>query len=280
VKRVAGGWVSTGASWHYDAQRYARVAAHRSAEQQSIRDYAATSGCRMEFLRHQLDDPEAQPCGRCDRCTGRLLDPSVSEASLAAAQSALGKTGVELAPKKLWPTGMSALQVPLSGKLRSPPEPGRALCRLSDVGWGTRLRALLAAPDAEVPEDVFSAVVRVLADWSWQERPSQIAWVPSHEHPVLVESLSRRLAQVGRMHLVGPLARVREVPGNAARSNSAQRLRSVYNSLSAEGMQLQAAPLLLVDARTDTGWTFCEATRVLREAGAAAVLPLALALDA
>jgi ATP-dependent DNA helicase RecQ len=280
VKRVAGGWVATGSDWRYDAQRYARVAANRSAEQQSIRDYAATSGCRMEFLRRQLDDPAAAPCGRCDRCTGVLLDASTSEASLAAAQSALGKTGVELAPKKLWPTGMSALKVPLSGKLRTPPEPGRALCRLSDVGWGTRLRSLLAAPDGEVPEDVLRAVVNVLAEWNWVTRPTQIAWIPSQEHPILVKSLSQRLAQVGRMQLVGPLTRVRDVPNSAARSNSAQRLRAVYNSLSAEGLPLEAAPLLLVDSRTDTGWTFCEATRVLREAGAAAVLPLALALDA
>jgi ATP-dependent DNA helicase RecQ len=41
---------------------------------------------------------------------------------------------------------------------------------------------------------------------------------------------------------------------------------------------LAGAPVLLVDDRTDSGWTFTEATRVLREAGADAVLPLALAI--
>jgi ATP-dependent DNA helicase RecQ len=280
VKRVAGGWIASGCDWHYDAARYARVAADRRSEQQSIRDYAATSGCRMEFLRRQLDDPEAAPCGRCDRCTGVMLDASTSEASLTAAQAALGKPGVELAPKKLWPTGMSALNVPLSGKLRTPPEPGRALCRLSDVGWGTRLRSLLAGPDGDIPEDVFRAVVSVLAEWSWAERPTQLAWLPSRKHPRLIASLGERLAKVGRLHPVGALECVRELPNSAARSNSAQRLRDVYNAFSAQGLQLQAAPLLLLDDRTDTGWTFCEATRVLREAGSGPVLPFALALDA
>ena len=32
------------------------------------------TGCRMEFLRRELDDPEAAACGRCDNCTGRPLD--------------------------------------------------------------------------------------------------------------------------------------------------------------------------------------------------------------
>ena len=83
VRRVQGGWTSTGRPWAYDADRYARVAADRAAEQQAMRDYAATEGCRMEFLRRQLDDPDvtgpgSAPCGRCDRCTGVPLDESVT----------------------------------------------------------------------------------------------------------------------------------------------------------------------------------------------------------
>ncbi|HET8933436.1 MAG TPA: RecQ family ATP-dependent DNA helicase [Polyangiales bacterium] len=280
VKRVAGGWIATGADWSYDAQRYDRVAAARRSEQQAIRDYAATSGCRMQFLRQQLDDPEATACGRCDRCTGLTLSAATSEASLAAAHAMLAKPGVELPTKKLWPTGMATLDVPLSGKLRTPPAAGRALCRLSDIGWGPRVRELLAASDGDVPQDLFQAVVRVLAEWDWQTRPGQVAWIPSRKHPRLVTSLGERLAQVGRMQCVGALKRVREVPSGAGRSNSAQRLRAIYNTLSAEGLQLQAAPLLLVDVRSDTGWTFCEAARVLSAAGSGPVLPFALALDA
>ncbi|MGB8652708.1 MAG: RecQ family ATP-dependent DNA helicase, partial [Mycobacteriales bacterium] len=70
VRRVQGGWTATGQPWAYDAARYAQVAADRAAEQQAMRDYVATDGCRMAFLRRQLDDPAAAPCGRCDRCLG------------------------------------------------------------------------------------------------------------------------------------------------------------------------------------------------------------------
>jgi ATP-dependent DNA helicase RecQ len=244
-----------------------------------MRAYVTKPGCRMAYLRAQLDDPEASPCGRCDRCTGVELSTHVSESSLAAAQTALGKLGIELPPKKLWPTGMSALGVPLTGKLRTPHEPGRALSRLSDLGWGTRLRALFSAPDADIPEDVFRAVVELLAAWKWDTRPTQVVWVPSDEHPQLVAGLATRIARVGRLRAVGPLRRVRESTG-AARSNSAQRLKAVYGAFTAEALELDQGPLLLVDARTESGWTMTEATRVLREAGSGPVLPLVLAVDA
>ncbi|MCW2585229.1 MAG: recombinase RecQ, partial [Frankiales bacterium] len=86
VRRVRGGWTATGQPWAYDAERYAQVAADRAAEQQAMRDYVATAGCRMEFLRHQLDDPAATACGRCDRCLGTPQALGVSADALAAAQ--------------------------------------------------------------------------------------------------------------------------------------------------------------------------------------------------
>jgi ATP-dependent DNA helicase RecQ len=280
VKRVSGGWIATSQPYRYDAQRYTRVAAERRTEQQAVRDYVATPGCRMEFLRRQLDDVAAAPCGRCDRCTNTPLPDAIGGETLQAAQLALGKVGVELAPKKLWPTGMAALHVPLSGKLRTPPEPGRALCRLSDIGWGPRLRQLFAEPDTEIPDDVFRAAVSVLAGWGWQQRPAQVVWIPSRARPKLVASLAAQLARIGRLELAGPLERRRDEPASTARSNSAQRLKIVYNAFSADGLSLSDAPLLLIDDRSDSGWTLVEATRVLRAAGCGPVLPFVLALEA
>ena len=287
VRRVQGGWTATGRPWSYDADRYARVAADRAAEQQAMRDYAATEGCRMEFLRRQLDDPDVPgpgtaPCGRCDRCTGAPLDVEVSPAALQAAQAALGRPGVEVEPRKLWPTGMSAVGVALSGRIPADRQAasGRALGRLSDIGWGTRLRAVLAADDAPVPDDVFGAVVQVLAGWGWEERPVGVVALPSRTRPALVGSLAARLASIGRLPLLGTLERTRDEPASA-RSNSAQRLRAVAGSLCVPAdLVLDGGPVLLVDDVVDTGWTLTEAARLLRDAGSGPVLPLVLALDA
>ena len=107
VRRVSGGWAATGQAWAYDADRYARVAAERSREQQAMLGYVATSGCRMEYLRRELDDPAAQPCGRCDNCTGAALADAVSAAGAAAASDRLLRPGVEITPRRMWPTGMA-----------------------------------------------------------------------------------------------------------------------------------------------------------------------------
>ena len=279
VRRVRGGWLATGEPWVYDSERYARVAAGRTAEQQAMRDYATAQTCRMEFLRKQLDDIEAAPCGRCDTCTGRPRSTDVDRATLAAAQAMLGKPGVEVEPRRLWPTGMSEVKGKIPASLQA--ETGRALGRLSDIGWGGRLREIFAGPDGEIGDDVVRAVIQVLAGWDWAQRPAGIVLVPSRSRPRLIRSLATRLAELGRLPIFGELERLRETPASTGRSNSAQRLRAVHGAFAVPSdMILAGEPVLLIDDRTDTRWTLTECTRVLRDAGAGQVLPLVLALDA
>src|SRR4051812_23994183 len=127
VKRVRGGWESTGQSWSYDAERYDRIGEARAVEQQAVLDYLGTTGCRMEFLLRQLDDPHASPCGRCDNCTGERPSAEVSSGAATVARERLLRPGVDVAPRKQWPTGMAAIGVSLSGKIAvgEAAEPGR-----------------------------------------------------------------------------------------------------------------------------------------------------------
>ncbi len=209
VRRVSGGWAATGQDWVYDADRYARVAAERAREQQAMLGYIATDGCRMEYLRRELDDPEAAPCGRCDNCTGRHWPAAVSEAGTTAARDRLLRPGVEITPRRMWPTGMAELGIEVSGKIGPDlaAEPGRALGRLTDLGWGPRLRAMLAdeSGDGPVPDDFIAAVVKVLAAWDWDQRPAGVVTLPSRTRPQLVESLGHRIAEIGRIPYLGGL---------------------------------------------------------------------------
>lgn len=301
VQRVKGGWISTGRPWAYDAERYAWVARQRQTEQQAMREYATTTGCRMEFLRRQLDDEEAVPCGRCDNCAGARFTDAVSSHSLDVARGELGRAGVEVEPRRMWPTGLAAVGVDLKGRIPAGEQAstGRALGRLSDIGWGNRLRPMLTpqTPDGPVPDDVAKAVVDVLADWAkgpggWasgaadaQARPVGVVTMPSHTRPQLIQSLGSRIAEIGRMPLLGSLE---YAPGtdtsHASRSNSAQRLRALDGTLTvpaalAEALAEAGGPVLLVDDLTDSGWTLAVASRMLRRAGAGGVLPLVLAVQ-
>jgi ATP-dependent DNA helicase RecQ len=286
VRRVTGGWTTTGEPWIYDADRYARVAAERASEQQAMLGYITTTGCRMEYLRRQLDDPAAAPCGRCDNCTHRPWPDSVAETAASAARDHLLRPGIEIQPRKMWPTGMRELGIDVAGKISAEvsAEPGRALGRLTDLGWGPRLRGLLGgevAADDPVPDDVLAAVVNVLAAWNWTQRPAAVVALPSSTRPRLVASLAAQLARIGRIPHLGTL----EYAGRASparQHNSAQRLRALWNAVVVpEAIRAELAretgPVLLVDDVIETGWTMTVASMRLREAGACSVLPLVLA---
>lgn len=278
VRRVRGGWVSTGQPWSYDAERYERIEAARRVERQAVLDYLATDGCRMEFLLRQLDDPHAAPCGRCDNCTGQRPSEEVSDVAASAARERLLRPGVEVEPRKMWPTGMAAAGVSLSGKIPAGElaATGRALGRLTDIGWGNRLRSLFAEADQEIPEDVFAACVKVLSAWKWAERPVGVVTVGSRSRPALVGSFGQRISTVGRLPLLGQVWL-----GEAARrANSAQRLAGLVREIDVPELSGVDGPVLLVDDQVDTGWTMTVAARLLRRAGASAVLPFALAVTA
>jgi ATP-dependent DNA helicase RecQ len=312
VRRVAGGWEATGRSWDYDAGRYARVAAERSREQQAMLGYITAATCRMEYLRRELDDPAAAPCGRCDNCTQRPWSEVVSGEGTAAASDRLLRPGTAIVPRKMWPSGMKELGIDVSGKIPAElsAEPGRALGGLTDLGWGPRLRSVLAddAADEPVPEELVTALVKVLAGWDWAERPAGVIALPSRTRPHLIRSLGERISEIGRLPYLGTLeyaapaavtapARLADgscqpdsgqqpadsQPGSGRQHNSAHRLAALWQSLAVPEQAASAVaglggPVLLVDDRLETGWTMTVAASLLREAGAAAVLPLVLAV--
>jgi len=308
VRRVTGGWTATGRAWAYDADRYARVSAERAREQQAMLGYITATTCRMEYLRRELDDPAAAPCGRCDNCTNRPWSDAVSEAGTAAAGDRLLRPGTAIAPRKMWPAGMKELGIDVSGKIPAElaAEPGRALGRLTDLGWGPRLRGLLAddAPDDPVPAEFVAALIKVLAGWDWAQRPAGVIALPSRTRPHLIRSLGERIAEIGRLPYLGTLeyaAAATAVSGQDSvagagpadglshpeprQQNSAHRLLALWHSLAIPEQAGRAVaglggPVLLVDDRLETGWTMTVAARLLRAAGATAVLPLVLAVTA
>jgi ATP-dependent DNA helicase RecQ len=323
VERVQGGWRSTGQPWIYDADRYARVTRTREAEQRAMIAYARPvdeAGCRMAFLQEALDDPTAAPCGRCDVCAGPWYSADVPEGAAQAASAALDRPGVELAPRAMWPTGADRLGVDVKGKIAPADqlETGRAVARLTDLGWGQRLRTLLGDdgvggvvtldheapgieedPDAtfdvpvrrsvsDVPpdDDLLRACARVLGAWDWKERPGAVVAVPSRRRPQLVTGLAQGLARLGRLPYLGEMSPAHGGPTGQPGGNSAFRLAAVWDRI-VVGPELRdrlseagSAPILLVDDLADSRWTMTVAGRELRRAGAAGVLPFALALTA
>jgi len=128
----------------------------------------------------------------------------------------------------------------------------------------------------------------VLAAWDWAQRPAGVVMLPSRTRPALIGGLAARIAEIGRIPNLGGLG---YLPGTrldrpAGRQyNSAQRLAAVWRELTvpepvAEAVARLGGPVLLVDDRVESGWTMTVAAKLVREAGAPAVLPFALAVTA
>jgi ATP-dependent DNA helicase RecQ len=105
--------------------------------------------------------------------------------------------------------------------------------------------------------------------------------ISSRRRPQLIGSLAARVAEIGRLPLLGAVDRVADGPPGGG-ANSAWRLRSVHAAFAigpelADRLKAGHGPVLLVDDQVDSGWTLTVTARLLRQAGATAVLPLALA---
>src|SRR4051812_36468350 len=185
VRRVRGGWEATGAPWTYDAERYARVSEARTREQQAMLDYLDTDGCRMWFLRDQLDDPAIaghERCGRCDRCGGVTLATEVSDDAVGEARSRLARPGVVVESRSMWPSALANLGLDLKGRIGAGADPGRGGPRPADRGRGRARRELLGGEphDNRLPDPRVPAVIGVLQDWQ-----------PRVEGIVVVQSATR-----------------------------------------------------------------------------------------
>src|SRR5690606_21877358 len=256
----------------------------RIHEQNLMVSYENTRGCRMQFLTDALDDPKSAPCGRCDNCAGVWFDDHIPDDSKDSAQAALGRVGVPIEPRKLYPSGLDRLGHTLKGKIPVDEQvaTGRALARLTDLGWGNRLRQVFADPtDNPIDKAMFDACVKVLAEWNWEERPVGVVAMPSNKRPQLITSLAQGLAEVGRLRYLGQLAYRAGGPQNGPGGISAFRVAAVADAFELppqleELIANAPGPVLLVDDLVDSRWSMAMAGRALRIAGAPGVMPFTL----
>jgi len=273
VRRVDGGYLRGDPGWVYDTDRYRRVTAARRAEQVAMLDYLTSDVCLMAFLRRQLDDPDAAPCGRCQRCTGHGPPTTVRAELVAAAVRFLRDQDVTLPPRRQWPAGAPVAVRTIPEARRA--EPGRALGEATDAGWGPLLADLLTR-DQPLPHQVVGGLARLLGRWRWAQPPTWVTFVPSRTRPTLVRDLA---AQAGRLlgvpvHAVVQRTRPRARP-QAELANSFHQYRNAHDAFAVTGT-VPGGPVLLVDDVRASGWTLTTVAGQLRDASAGAVHPLVL----
>ena len=278
VDRLEGGWVTTGKSWVYDHEHYDGVVAVRRREADIMRAYTRGERCLMELLQTSLDDPHAEPCGRCSVCLGGLpeaLDGAPSPETLKKVTDLLRRQVHLLEPRKMWPGGAFGTRgriVPDDAH-----EVGRTLIHADAPEWRDTVASLFKV-DAAAPEEVGEACVRLLAGWkdSWSQRPEVVVDLPAAGFPVMTASVADHVAARGRLDRASLPAPGR-LPDLRAMS-SADEAAFWRDALTPGTLPAEVAGravLLVVDA-TSSLWPITVAAAALRRAGASAVLPLLL----
>jgi ATP-dependent DNA helicase RecQ len=273
VRRLDGGYLRGDPTWTYDADRYRRVTAARRDEQAAMLDYLTTDACLMAFLRHQLDDPDAAPCGRCQHCTGHGPPTAVRQELVQAAVAFLRHQDVTLQPRRQWPAGAAVAKRTIPEAERS--ESGRALGEATDAGWGPLLADLLTR-DQPLPDQVVDGVARLLDRWAWEQPPTWVTFVPSRTRPTLIRDLADQAARLLDRPVHAVVERVRtDARPQAELANSFHQYRNAHDAFAVTGA-VPHGPVLLVDDVRGSGWTLTMVAAQLRDAGAGPVHPLVL----
>ena len=277
VDRVGKGWLATGEPWVFAREHYDSVVATRRREADIMRDYTRGARCLMQLLQEALDDPTAQPCGRCSVCLGRLPDGVAalpSDATTRAVATALRRESHVVEPRLQWPGGA------FGSRKRIPPDrqpaKGRALVFADAPEWRELIAASFAR-DAPAPPELLDAVVGLLSRWSgeWPARPEIVVGLPAAGFPALVTSVVEHVAAAGRLP-TGMLDVALPASTDPTSADEAAHWRDALGPPESQPAEVHGRVVLLVVDATSTLWPVTVAAATLREAGAAKVLPLVL----
>ncbi len=254
--------------WSYPVARVAAITEQRRIEQERMRQYLASESCLLQFLRRELDDADAQPCGRCSRCRGTaLLSPEYDTELAREAITFLRSQSLELEPRKKWPNNTN-----IAGAERA--EPGRILAMYGDGGWGTMVKEQKVA--GAFGEELVNALVDLVRKWEFDPAPTWVTCVPSLRHPELVPSLAARVATRLGLPFRVVVTKARETAPQKEMENSAQQHANIADTFAIHGA-VPPDPVILIDDIVDSRWTLTVLAALLRQNGGGPVYPLVLA---
>jgi ATP-dependent DNA helicase RecQ len=251
--------------WVYPTKRVQEVTADRRLEQDQMKIYAVGGVCRMQFLTTLLDDPDPQPCGLCDLCSGERFIVALDQSLVAEAERFVRRGFVVIEPRR------RKLNHPLSDELRV--ERGRALCLWNDAGWGPLVAA--GKRGGQFDDRLITALADMVREWAPEPTPTWVTYVPSLRHPGLVPDLAHRFAEAAGLPVVPLVEKVRETQPQKGQQNTSHQEANVRDAFALVGLP-RSEPVFLVDDVVDSRWTLVEIGALLRQHGTGPVYPLAL----
>ncbi|MDD5206746.1 MAG: ATP-dependent DNA helicase RecG, partial [Desulfobacterales bacterium] len=280
VTKQGSKWFTTAVAYKVDQERLDHLTTLRHAEQQDMLSYMKTNVCLMQYLAGKLDDPFAQPCGKCANCSGAPFLPATIRPELANEAALFLKRSHQLIrPRRQWPSGNPFPLYDFRGRISADLQAaeGRALSIWGDAGWGESVKRG-KYKDARFADELVEGCAEMIQRWAPNPAPRWITCVPSLRHPGLVPDFARRLGYRMGMDFRPCLRKIHENPPQKKMENSFQQAHNLDGVFEIDQALLLEKPVLLIDDMTDSGWTFTVIAALLRKAGCSCVYPLALAV--
>lgn len=269
-------WSRTAIPYKLDTEKILRLTGQKLIEWEEVQAYTAYKGCLMTYLQRSLDDPILVSCARCYNCTHHsVFSENVGHENAVNASLFLKHAEFEIAPRKQLAAGG------LSGygwKFKLPPamvaQPGRALCRLGDAGWGQMVAADLKKNCFR--DELADAVVEMIRErWEPSPAPIWLTAVPSLRNPELVAGLASRIAGKLGIPYLPVIEKLHETSPQGEQENSNFQCRNL-DKVFGLNAKVQNGPVFLIDDAVDSGWTFTIVAALLLQGGCGPVFPVAL----
>jgi ATP-dependent DNA helicase RecQ len=254
-----------------------RLSKGKVREWEVMQSYQHHDGCLMLFLSSQLDDPNDTPCGRCANCDpASALSTTYSREIGQAAAAFLENVFIEIEPRKqVTCSDFPVYQFPR--KLEDEHllhEPGRALSRWGDAGWGEIAKAGKDAGTFD-PKLAIASAKLIKTRWNPDPTPGWITFVPSLRNQSLVADFAQELAVQLGIPCIDVVKKVRNNQQQKYMQNTNFRCANLDGVFNVDA-DINDAPVLLVDDAVDSNWTFTVIAALLRRAGSGPVYPFAI----
>jgi ATP-dependent DNA helicase RecQ len=224
----------------------------------------------MQFLREELDDEDAEPCGRCQNCTGERESTYVDDSLVQEALTFTQRAAISIPIRKKMPCGLGS-QVKLSDHNM---EEGLVLSKWGDPGWAFLVQKG-KYDDGYFSDDLVIAFAEMVEEWGPNPAANWVTSIPSSTSGRLVVGFSHRVADLLDLPYVASMERLSKRPPQKTRQNGCQQARNVVGAF--EVVTTEPGPVLLIDDMVDSRWTMTIAGHLLRKAGSGPVYPVALA---
>ncbi len=277
IQKIENSYVLNPVRWQMPSAQITRITDLRRVEQERMRAYMATNSCLMQFLSQELSDGTAGRCGKCVNCRGQGLPVDIPRGLAEAAAAFVDGIAFPIEPRKLWPgqIGFEGLRGRIAPELQN--QPGRALCRWGDPGFGDLVREGKQQTGVLSDRLVEGAERLIRHKWRPQPFPVWVACVPSRRHARLVPDFARRMAEALRIPFVDCIHKIKETRPQKTRQNTHQQAQNLEGAFQIDHNLVRNAPVLLIDDMVDSRWTMTVLGVKLRQAGSGPVLPFALA---